>query len=288
VDNQALQTRAQSRLESLAGLLAKEDRRAEADRLKAAVEALRERDLIFKLTWLDGSDRADIDLVVKEPGGSVCSLEQRQTPGGGILIGNTLSEANWASYVAAQAFSGEYEITVNRNWGQPLGNRARLEVIHHFGTPGETRRLVTLKLDQRQVVQVKLTEGRRTTMATVPPPQRTEAAEETSRRSVYDKLRELVNPDYSASKVIRSGGGAFTPGARLPSATDGGARKQPERRVFQTSIPPQGGSGVNLAAQGRLSADQQYLRLSVTPVFQTASGKGAAVNLPLIPGGTTP
>ena len=33
-----------------------------------------------------------------------------------------------ASYLAAQAFNGEYEVNVRRNWGQPLGNRARLEL----------------------------------------------------------------------------------------------------------------------------------------------------------------
>ena len=89
----------------------------------------------------------------------------------------------------------------------------------------------------------------------------------------------------STTSFVR--GGAFTPGARLPSLRNRGTGNQAEHRVFQASIQSQGG-GVNLAAQGRLSADQRYLRLSVTPVFQTANGNGAAVNLPLIPGGTTP
>jgi tetratricopeptide (TPR) repeat protein len=288
VDNQSLHQRAQSRLESLAKLLATEDRQSEVKRLKAALEKVRERDLVVKLTWENGSDRADLDLVVKEPGGSVCSLEARQTPGGGILIGNTLSEMNRASYVAAQAFSGEYEITVHRNWGQPLGNRARLEIIQHYGTARESRHLAVLSLDQRQIVKVVLSQGRRTTLATVPPPaaQRAEATDAGHSKSVYDKLRELVNPDYAGSKVIRAG--AYTPGATLPSLPDQGMRKQPEHRVFQTAIPSQGGSGVNLAAQARLSADQRYLRLSVNPVFQTANGQGPSVNLPLIPGGATP
>jgi hypothetical protein len=204
------------------------------------------------------------------------------------LIGNTLSDMNRASYVAAQAFPGEYEITVHRNWGQALGNRARLEVIQHFGSPREARRLVLLNLDQKQIVKVTLAEGRRTTLAVVPPPQRAETVEENERRSsVYEKLRQLVDPDYASAKVMR--GGAYTPGAQLPTIPERNVRgKQPERRVFQTGLQAQGGQSVNMAAQARLSADQNYLRVSVTPVFQTANRQGPAVNLPLIPGGANP
>jgi len=291
VDNHTLHLKAQSRVESLAKLLAKENRQAEAERLKNTLATLRERDLTIHLSFESGSDGANLDLVVKEPGGNICSLEQRQTPGGGILIGNTLSEMNHAAYVAAQAFSGEYEITVHRNWGQPLGNRARLEVIQHLGTNRETRRLVTLNLEQRQIVKVTLSEGRRTSLAVVPPPasRRAAAAEEiSSGGNVYQKLRELVDPDYSAARVMR--GGTYSPGASLPNVRDRGTtRKQAEHNVFQTGIQTQqGGNGVNLAAQARLSADENYLRLSVNPVFQTANGQGPAVNLPLIPGAANP
>jgi len=138
---------------------------------------------------------------------------------------------------------------------------------------------------------VTLSEGRRTSLAVVPPParQRAEVAEEiSSGSSVHQKLRELVDPDYSAARVMR--GGTYSPGARLPNVPERGTtRKQAEHSVFQTGIQTQqGGNGVNLAAQARLSADQRYLRVSVNPVFQTANGQGASVNLPLIPGAANP
>ena len=62
----------------------------------------------------------NLELEVKEPVGSVCSIRQKQTPGGGILAGGTLAEPNRIAYLAAQAFPGDYEITVRRVWGSNL------------------------------------------------------------------------------------------------------------------------------------------------------------------------
>ena len=43
--------------------------------------------------------------------------------------------------MAAQAFTGEFEVKVRHLWGQPLGVKARLEIVQHQGTPKETRRI---------------------------------------------------------------------------------------------------------------------------------------------------
>jgi tetratricopeptide (TPR) repeat protein len=290
VDNQFLQLRAQTKADSLTRVLKKENRPVEADRLQEALRKLRERDLVIHLTWDNGSDPADLDLVVREPSGSVCSLQQRQTPGGGILLGNTLTESTNASYFAAQAFSGDYEITVRRNWGQPLANRARLEIIQHLGTPKESRRLVSLRLDQTQSLKVTLTNGRRTELATVPPPavQRATTQQETAPVNIYTKLRGLAHPDMSGARAIR--GGTSSPGGHLPSmmAAAPARKKQPERLAYQTAINSQSSGGVGVNAQAVMSADQSYIRMSLNPVFQTIGSGRPAVNLPLIPGGTSP
>jgi hypothetical protein len=288
-ENAILHLKAQSKLESLADTLRQEKRGSEADKLRAALEKLRARDLVIKLSWRDGSSGpADLDLVVKEPGGSLCSLEQRQTPGGGILVGNTLTEPNQATYLASQAFSGVYEITVRRNWGQTFGNRAKLEIIQHFGTSHESRRLETIDLEQQPTIKVALKEGRRTSLAVVPPPasKRAEVKEETPQTSVYQKLRDRAFPDYSGARGIR--GNAWTAGGQLPSILTK-TRKQPEHLVYQTGITPQTGGGVGLNAQAVMSADQSFMRVTVHPVFQTVvQNPRAALNLPLIPGGSTP
>ncbi len=130
VDNIFIQKTAQQRLGSLATTLKTEKRFTEAKTLEAPLANLNQRDLRVKLVW-DNSDGGpcELEMKVKEPSGSICNLDQKQTPGGGIMIGYNLTdkEPN-TEYIAALAFNGEYEITVSRVYGQPLGNRARLEV----------------------------------------------------------------------------------------------------------------------------------------------------------------
>jgi CheY-like chemotaxis protein len=75
---------------------------------------------------------------VTEPNGSVCSWLNRQTVGGGVLIGDTLGEVGGETYVAAQAFPGTYKVTVEQVWSRPLGGKAKVEVIRHQGTAKET------------------------------------------------------------------------------------------------------------------------------------------------------
>ena len=158
------------------------------------MQTLRQRDLVINLTWDTGNEPADLELEVKEPTGTVCSMQQKQTPGGGILMGTSLLEMSKASYMAAQAFSGEYEIKVRRLFGQPLGGRARLTIIQHLGTPQETQRLEIIRLDGTAQVKFQLGSGRRTELATVAPAlqKRAETKDDEGTRggSVLLKLRQ--------------------------------------------------------------------------------------------------
>src|SRR5437660_1680293 len=161
MDNSVLQLKAKVKAESLATTLDLENRGTEAGRLRAVLQNLRQRDLIINLSWTSGIAPGDVSLTVKEPSGTLCSIEQRQTPGGGNLVsadllGKSTEKSLKSVYTAAQAFPGEYEITVRRNWGQIGGNTARVEVIQHFGTPKETRRLHTISLDQKQTIKINL------------------------------------------------------------------------------------------------------------------------------------
>jgi len=61
-----------------------------------------------------------------------------------------------AQYVAAQAFAGDYEITVSRVYGQPLGNRARLVITQYAGTPEQTRRIEVVNVEHNAVVKVNV------------------------------------------------------------------------------------------------------------------------------------
>jgi hypothetical protein len=197
VDSRSLHTEAQVRLENLAAALADEQRNADADRMRTAVRKAGQRDVVVNLTWEAGrSGAADLELRVKEPCDSVCSSELRQSPGGGTWTGNLVPVSNkgglqvkvdeslkkpFASYAAAQAFPGEYQITVRRIWGEPLGGRARLEIILNQGTAEEEHILKTVQIVNQTTVKVTLKRGRRTQVAPAAPDatvKRTEAQDD--------------------------------------------------------------------------------------------------------------
>ncbi len=123
-DNQTLHDMAQNRVKTLSQVFQAENHGSRSRQAQAGRTTLRRRDLVINLTWDTGSQPADLELEVKEPTGTVCSAQQKQTPGGGILLGTNLVDMSKASYMAAEAFSGEYEIKVRRLFGQPLAGRA--------------------------------------------------------------------------------------------------------------------------------------------------------------------
>jgi hypothetical protein len=296
IDNLKLQDAAQAKLEALATALKESKRQEEAGRMVKSVDRLRERDLVIQLTWGVGeSGPADLDLEVKEPNGSVCSCLQRMTAGGGTLMGDTLSEMNRETYVCAKGFSGPYEVTVRRIWGKPLGSRAKLVIIQHQGTPDEIREEQVIRFNRTHTVTVKLANGRRTSVAVVPPPgayRRPETKDPgISGDNVMVKLRDLASPEFDGSSSGMSGRiGGF---CGRPIARPGKVplqRNQPEELAYQTAVSPFVPNDIGLTAQAVVSADRRYVRLSVNPVFNTVTnlGPGVLVNIPLIPGGFIP
>jgi hypothetical protein len=288
VDNLKLQVTAQAKLDALAASLKSSKLQDELTRMKEKAEQLKERDLVILLTWAAGeSGPADLDLEVKEPGGSVCSCLQRLTTGGGTLIGDTFAEMNRETYVAAEGFKGVYGVTVRRIWGRPLGGRAKLVIIKHQGTPDESREELVIRFDRTHTVKVTLENGRRRTAAEVPPPaayQRPRTEPEARSDEVLIKLRDLVNPDVGSSNTGgRTGSFGATPNRGKVSLN----RNQPEEVNYETRVSPFAPSNIDMTVQAIVSADRRYVRLNVAPMFATWTGLGPGnlVNIPMVPGG---
>ena len=68
--------------------LRKENRAEEADAFEQAMEDARLRDVMVKVTW---TGDADVDVMVEEPSGTVCSLQNPRTTSGGVLLGDTFA-----------------------------------------------------------------------------------------------------------------------------------------------------------------------------------------------------
>ena len=124
------------------------------------------RDCIASVSW--GGD-ADVDVLVKEPAGSVCSLRNRRTRSGGLLLndGSSLgaesssAEGIFETYVCAEALDGKYQVLVRPVWGHVAGGQVSVTVAVHYGTPQQqilTQQVVLA--DEPVLVEFELAGGR--------------------------------------------------------------------------------------------------------------------------------
>jgi hypothetical protein len=257
----------------------------------AAVMGRRQRDLVIKLAW---QGEADLDLQVEEPNGSVCSVLNRQTVGGGTAIGDSVGNMTSETYVAAQGFSGEYRVRVERVWGRPLGDKAQLRIVRHQGTPEESEQLLTVsvKSNLTQPVTVKLAGGRRTELAYVPPPSALEppdakAPEGESPGQVLNKLRAAADPEVTGTEAGGLRGSTYAPNARALARPSGPMPKASpgDRTVYETRVSPFFTNTSDLTAQAVISADRRYVRLSLNLNFVGITGMQPPIVVnPTIPG----
>jgi len=290
VDNLFIQKTAKQRLGSLAATLRTEKREGDAKTLEAALARLNQRDLRVRLVWDNAGGPCELELKVKEPSGSVCNLEQKQSPGGGIMIGYNLTdkEPN-TEYVVAEAFAGEYEVTVSRIYGQPLNNRARLEILVNAGTANQTRKLEIVNLDKITTFKINLKEGRRTELATVSQAgqQQHERIRTKEEANAFNQLRAVANPSFFGA-VTSPRGSAGTLG-QAPTVAALAAKDSKNKApvpIVQNAINP-GNGGVAMTAQLQLNPDQRNYELVMRPFFNTigAAANRPAMNLSGIPGG---
>jgi hypothetical protein len=288
VGNKDLQSKAIHKAKDLAQTLQRENRQADAATLLGAVESQQQRDLVFKLSWRGD---ADLDLKVKEPTGSICWVLNRQTIGGGAMTGDAQADKNTETYQAARAFSGDYEVTVDRVWGAPLSNKAQLRIIRHQGTPRESEELATIDLKKGGAVKVNLTDGRRTESAYVPPPSAARPVSEgvvktNDRSSLMNKLRRLSEPDVQGVTVGIHGstvGMGETTSAPAPSSVTPMGGEQ-----YQSKLSSFIANSLEVTTQTVMAADRRSMRVSMTPVFNTVTDVKPVVSYPGIPGAREP
>jgi len=285
VGNAELHRTALDRIESLSRNLSKD----EAEKLRGSAGAQRRRDLVVKMSF---QGEADLDLRVEEPTGTLCSTLHKQTVNGGVLLADSLANMTSETYVASEAFSGDYHVSVERVWGKPLGGKAQLKIIRHQGTPEETEELVTVKIESNvtRPILVKLDGGRRQETAYVPPAAAHRPAEDVtapvdSSMEVNNKLRALADPDVRDVQVGTKGGmvssGREVSHAPPPSFT----RHENDRTLFQNKVSSFVANTLEVTAQATLSADRRSVRVSMQPVFTNGlANKPAQVISPVFPG----
>jgi len=245
-----------------------ERRLEEAAAFEKALDEAVVRDVVVRVSW---TGDADVDLMVEEPSGTVCSLRSPRTTAGGVLLGDsfshledTASEGYSEYYVCPQAFDGTYRVLVRRVWGKVTGGKVTVEVIHHYRTSNEVvlRKRIPLDNDEA-LVAFDLEGGRRKE-----PIEQIQIAN--AARTQLEVGRQILAQQLAA---------AADPGAMQSLA---GSRARAEQSGL-SFFPFVGGAvgyqpviitlpeGANLAATAVISADRRYVRVTVLPTFSGIS-----------------
>lgn len=225
----------------------------EAVQFEQAIAAARQRDLVVQLTW---SGHGDLDLIVEEPPGTVCSLENPYSRGGGALVhdGYGPDQANcYEKYVCALAVAGNYRVKIRHVTGNIVGKRAQLTVTRYLGTPEEAAQTFAVPLVGREtIIRLALAHGRRDELADVPDAVSHAARTSPRRRTLLqmlgapDRVSERLRRDFNASRnVAAMGEPGFTPVVTVLS------------------------EGASLQALAVVSGDRRYVRLTPVPFFST-------------------
>ncbi|MFH5805922.1 hypothetical protein [Alienimonas sp. DA493] len=208
-------------------------------------------DLIVRVRW---SGDADVDLTVTEPPGTVTGPTVPRSAGGGVLVRDGFGPARETAveeYRAPTAFSGVYLLDMGLTTGEPVGQRVRVEVIRHFGSPSESREEFTVPLKAVHTpALITLRGGRRVSLTSVdeqtPPP----------------RARRLRLADLTDRGAGVAGGRGFGPAPGVNNQLGGGVGAVGYRPNVQLIS-----EGVASSATAVVSPDRRFVRLSLAPQF---------------------
>ncbi len=268
--------KARRNAESLLARLREEHQDAEADRFALQLKEALQRDVVVKVSW---SGDADVDLVVQEPSGSVCSYRQYRTGGGGVLVGDpngNLERAAGAGYsevyCCPEAFSGDYRVMLRQVWGRIPAGRVTVDVWNHVNTDKESHFHQVIPLDENSaLVTFNLSEGRRKEsladhqIANDITNQVAASQIAVNRAILAQQLNAVSDSGVSLSdKTARQLQQASVIGNRSAFRGRGPVGYQPQITVLPV--------GVSMQANAVVSADRRYVRITSIPFFSLIKG----------------
>jgi hypothetical protein len=231
---------------------------------RSQLENALSRDVVIEVTW---TGDADVDLIVEEPGGTVCSLQQARTTGGGVCTGDIASQdtgdksqALSEKYLNAQAFPGTYRARLRKIYGDVVAGKVIVDVYKHRGTEREMHERQHIKVndDSDAMIVFELEDGRRLQSLQA---QQVEVALQRQQAISQSVLAQRMG-DFSDPRIapIRGPGGNLGVGRGLGlNGQIGAVGYQP---VIIT-LP----QGAQMTAQAVVSADRRYVRITPAPSF---------------------
>jgi len=230
-----------------------EKRPAEAEAFQAALRDAMVRDCVVTVSW---SGDADVDLLVEEPTGTLCSFRNPRSTAGGMLIGDTFDKTtnlHKETYVCPQGFNGDYRMLAKRVWGKVTADTITVDIVAHQGAKNERRFHKQIALDGDQAVMAfDLQNGRRK-----------ESLEEVQVANAVQGQMALGNQilaqqlSASSDTSVLEGNPYLNPALFLRGAVG----YQP---VIIT-LP----EGVNMSVTSVVSHDRRYVRVTAQPMFSS-------------------
>ena len=252
----------------------------EAQEFRQAISEAIVRDCEVTVSW---TGEADLDALVEEPGGTVCSLRNVRTTSGGVLLGDSFahdtneSETISETYVCPKGFSGRYRMLIRRIWGEVTAGKVTVDVYINRHTPDEKhiRKQIPLS-DKDALIVFDVENGRRTEALEEHQVASVVNAQAALNRTILAQRLNQVTESEAVTNLAIARARAGGPRGRVPFFRNRGAvGYRPELTVLP--------EGTMLMAQAVISADRRYVRYSGLPFF-SAVGKVEKFNF--VTGGT--
>lgn len=244
-DREALRRSAEQAASDAIQKLMKDGKISKALQLQEAMRKAKGLDLVVRLEW---NGPGDLDLLVEEPTGTICSMEKPFTAAGGAFVhdGYGPNQANcYDEYVCPSAIQGEYRLRIRHIRGDIVAKRARLIITRGKNTDHEETETQTIVLGKTDsIVRMSLATGRRLAAdADVPVP-----VKQTGRRGAAGSaIMSQISPN---------------PVGVIPNVGSGGAvGYQPVISVIS--------EGVAMNALATVSGDRRYVRINANPSFSS-------------------
>ncbi|MFZ4471084.1 MAG: hypothetical protein ACOYOZ_17600, partial [Pirellula sp.] len=273
-----------------------EGRKMEAYALEQAMKKSQTRDIVVRVTW---TGNADIDLVVEEPAGTVCSSSNPRTIAGGVLLadGSSLDKPSKdgfsETYACAQGYAGQYKISVRKVWGEVAGGKVTVNLVTDYGTTNQKVISQQIALDQESVYTAEVKTGHRAEPIAAVQLAKVQAEKAFAGQAVLAQVAPVagdaqnangnndIDQNWAYMAMLQrfaagrgssgDGMGGFGPGGfgnngsgginnRIPGfARGGGVGYMP---IVQ-AIP----SGTMMMASAVISGDRRYVRVTASPMF---------------------
>ncbi|MCE9556006.1 MAG: tetratricopeptide repeat protein [Planctomycetes bacterium] len=267
----ALQDRATYAVRAVQEKLQAAGKTKQAEAVAAAIAQALYRDAIVRVSW---QGDADVDLMVEEPSGTVCSLRNRRTTSGGVMVGKSASSASRTglaesseAYVCPEGFTGNYKLFARIVWGKIPSGKVTLEVttLNSAGQPQTVKQHIDLD-DRGSLVNFTVANGRRKqSLELQQVATDVEQQLAVNRTVLAQQIAAISNPKAIAAQQIAAQAQVpFVTGFTPVLGRGGAVGFQPQI----TTLP----SGATMSATAVISADRRYVRITALPFFSQVAG----------------